>query len=239
MWKQKKGRWANQKEGRDQKESSAGWKWLGNWFKEENIFGGDKDDFLGRVKKENIEPRGEDGWVGQKWLQVKLEISNSYCRRIVEPWLMLCPGLTQRRMFTLSSKKRKKLAGLPGYSTGFSEMGKMSELFWEIFDRLQHNPCFRSGLGLPRRESCQNAHDPTDSRTRWFSDWSQQEADFLDGGVHGCSWNDESEQASDICFPCQLDNWIFRVFCMNQVWRTVPQSARRVAESSLQLHGMW
>ena len=34
---------------------------MGNWFKEENIFGGDEDDFLGRVKKENIEPRGEDG----------------------------------------------------------------------------------------------------------------------------------------------------------------------------------
>ena len=34
---------------------------MGHWFKEENIFGGDKDDFLGRVKKENIEPRGEDG----------------------------------------------------------------------------------------------------------------------------------------------------------------------------------
>ena len=34
---------------------------MGNWFKEENICGGDKDDFLGRVKKENIESRGEDG----------------------------------------------------------------------------------------------------------------------------------------------------------------------------------
>ena len=32
-------------------------------------------------------------------------------------------------MFTLSSKKRKKLAGFPGYSTGFSEMGKCRNFF--------------------------------------------------------------------------------------------------------------
>ena len=49
---------------------------MGNWFKEENIFGEHKDDFLGRVEKENIEPRGEDGGVGQRGFWVTLDFNN-------------------------------------------------------------------------------------------------------------------------------------------------------------------
>ena len=49
---------------------------MGNWFKEKNIFGRDEGDFLERVEKENIGPRGEDGGVGQRGFWVTLDFNN-------------------------------------------------------------------------------------------------------------------------------------------------------------------